>query len=559
VIVPGISLINTWEEITLYGQDGQQIDKVSYSSVSSDSSLYFSENNWDVRLFEHADSSSLWYVSTPWISICPVEHVPNCNIFLQWSKSLHANKKVNMAIELDNRLLSNTNKSYHCSWYWDYLPDDFDTGNCNPSSILFTSWGLYDLEVDIFRDGDYFCWSEYRLNLPETKQSEEILCVNDSIVENIETPQNISYDIPMTDIDTIAESLLAQPYIDIRNDMIVLNRILPNPSWKDADQEWLVISNLTDFPINLEDISLDNGKKKTPLQWNILPGEELALYQTLWLYNYASCVRLWFGTDTLLGEICYPKAKDDVWYHPSQLTVSSLSDVDRFWKLLLKELNEEICVMYNNEPILCKTQIVTKDELSVLKKEISTSKKELKAVTKEESKATRLSVSLQKKLDLSEEKLSKEKAKTKINTEKYALSISELKQDKRDLQLLASLHKEFIYESVDRLRGPRKPIYEETEISMLYTQRRDIQKEFESWNKEFSYGSVVLPREDLILAYKIRTETVDLTDMPIVDLYGPALIDFKDRIETLKDLLYTTSSDDTLTFADDFPWYINNK
>lgn len=544
IVLPSITLTDSWEEIILRGQDGQIMDRVVYSSWNKALSYtdWWLISSW-ARIFDNQTLPSPWFSNTLLADSCEQTPVASCSISLQGKKESVFGKSVNFIVSIDGDEISNAQSNYNCSWSWSHLPSDFDFNACNPTSFTYEVPGIHEVEVEVYRDGYYFCTIDYSLNLPEpihkSSSQSTVSQKNDTSTEK-NTQSTLIKSVPWN----TQELPLAQPRFTEDDGLVSIVSVLPNPEGADSDFEWIELLNLSDNIVNLEDIYIDNWKSTTWLMWTLLPYEQLTITQKLWLYNSPSCIRIWKWEDTLLDELCYPKPKNDIRYSHNSLNIADLGTVAWQSNLSLLQENWEICVVYNSTSLFCKKALANKDDVLALKKSISTYKKDNKKLTSTVNKLTKKETSLLKKIQ--QEKSRAEKWKDKLRTQRISKDneIAVLKQEKRETKLLINLHEEFIYESIWRLRGPRQPVYEETDIAYLYNHRRSIQSEFNNGAESFEFGKTIVNREDLVLAYKIRTQTVWLGDMPVVDLYWPMLRSFRDQFIKAKENLANSANDE---------------
>lgn len=285
---------------------------------------------------------------------------------------------------------------------------------------------------------------------------------------------------------------LASPLVLFSTWSLQIEALLPNPSWSDSWNEGVRLMNLWTWTILISDLRLNAWKRSTTLSWWVLDAWwSIQLTQTFWLYNRPACVRLESEEGTIYDEFCYPQPKDNQRYSRSEWLTKNMSSFGWLWSLSLDLQDEQACILFEDEELLCK-------EI----KELSKIRKKLETLDKKYEKNVR-------KIDTTNE----------TNKKKQLLLNNEI-----------ALHKEFIYESMWLLRDQWWPVFYDTPLAQNYATWRDLQNSL--WSLSFAQQHFF--DDQVTTVYKLHGEALPLGDIEIWEIYSELILSTQWFLEDLK-------------------------
>lgn len=397
----GISLTDSGEEISLVGQDGQVLDKLSYLVSTSWKSFNRSS-------YSPISEALLLSSPSPWYDYKQAlkNSLVSCDVYFQTTAPFYFGSSINLMARLWNSTLSNTSR-YSCLWRTD---SGVWSDQCNPSYATFSSIGLRNLSLEIFEGDSLICSTSTTINYPEKG---------------------------------LWQSFVYSTNSSANNGIAKIVSVLPNPSWADVANEQISL-----YIEWLEYIELEYKKSKKRIVLDKIVSGTWDYSGAFWFLNSGDCILLrhnWQVLDTM----CYKKARDsEVIMKDNEIDSAVLSLLDQLW-LSFEEW--QICIVYEDAQLLCNSTELTwwnmsdisksqkqieklksaaeknkltiadlKKKYSDIKKDLSSIKKEVKSKEKSLSSLEKKFASLNKKFAKSTFSLDSQKKKYKIQQDKFS-------------------------------------------------------------------------------------------------------------------------------------------
>ncbi len=157
--------------------------------------------------------------------------------------------------------------------------------------------------------------------------------------------------------------------------------VLPDPMGSDSAEEmWILVQNSwSDIQKWFEEylslsswFSLEVNGKKKKIQGILTIGQETILSWKLGLLNNVTCLSLKYEEE-ILDTFCYPKPKSGQKFYASQSDMENITtnDVSILRDMQLKKINNQFCITYSGDQLLCKkipdgkAATITKNELKL--------------------------------------------------------------------------------------------------------------------------------------------------------------------------------------------------
>lgn len=426
--IPSISLTDAWEEIIIYWQGWQVLDSVVYTSPNSNESIHLSWFNVSTREYFS------WYPS-PWISYEQTQKIisqfitkepPSCWIQIQNNDAIVFPKKINPIATVNNKQITNWSSLYTCVWEttWSDIVSDV----CNPSFFSYDNAWVYSLWLTVFTWNEKVCSTHTSINYPDTSL-EKTSATESTYYKNLYLKRKEKYTQLKNENNSPVVEESSLPFV-VYTWALDIVWVMPNPAWKDTSNELLRIKNKTSNEIQLSEYRLHNWKNSLALdEMFIQPFQEITLTWSLWLYNRPACISLVYAWEHY-SPFCYSQAKDDERIDTSLPFSSNLTtqDISLLDTISLETKEENVCIVIAGTSYICKDVWISKDNTSSLTK-------------------------TQKKYDLLEENLKKQK-------EKYTTLVDTNTLIKKQLRL----SKDFIYILTQSLYDDRWWVYTQSPL-----------------------------------------------------------------------------------------------
>lgn len=401
-ILPGLSLNDWGEELSLLRQSGQQIDKAVYTNAKKGFSYYRWVWSWLDNNFTRIWPSTPWvseelfslFTSSPQSLSGPTQ----CEILLQHTTPLYVHNKINLQAKVDTKPLT-SNSLYSCHWSLSWSEFTW----CNPSFLSFEKPWIYPISLTVFDTlkSKSICTTTTTLNLPTLPKTES--CRAD-YYSGLYTDRKEKYGVLSTAIRsygfhisgswthiTLTSATQKESKQNIITGEIVswyltILQLIPNPIGKDQWNERIEIQTTTGSILSWS-LQLSNGNniKSFPPQ-NLLPSTRYSFTWNWWLLNKTACITLawsWVIYDTY----CYKTPKE--WVISERVVWSTLPQSSLSW-IILKFVGDTVCAKYKWQTIVCKDLIITKTELKKWSKQSKTLQKKLTTALQRHDKLKKL-------------------------------------------------------------------------------------------------------------------------------------------------------------------------
>lgn len=542
IIISSISLSDKWEFLEVRHW-WQIIDSLLYSEWIQQKTSWLRTSEWGSWSFILAPQ-------TPWFTISMIEHLLppkweeqfNCAIRPQNTSPFTFENKLNLVASVSNKDITNSSKQYTCmrTW-WDLWTSSWseELWKCNPWFLSFPSSGIYEIQLRMKSNTWKVCTTSTSINAPAKDISEIGLESIDSknsyyqklyhtwkwrfelLKTNIKPyglKTNSSWSIVTSTQQWIFNELntLDQPYI--LSGIVSIQRLLPNPSGKDADAEQMVLYNHTNSNLDTTWRHIDTWKKKILFpQVTLKLWVETIVTWTLWLVNSDRCVSILWPTDEIYDIFCYGKANDDEWFDVSNEWILSMQTINSQWWLVLQDMKimfeeDEVCLMYEWSWVRCKSLPVWIDELKQLKSDSKKVDSTQKRYNKERIRRKKYQNQIKdekKKLTTYKKSANKKLLVQKNKSKKYRNDISFQKR-------LNSVHRWLIQLWYWTLQSDFKPLYVWSPLATQWLTYRSSLDAVYSSNTNIQYWPVLfdVTHVDVIHAYLQWRSLVVKTNVP---------------------------------------------
>ncbi len=318
IILNSISLTNKWEELYIEWQWWQIIDKVVYTWWVKWEVLEYSYHKWDTRIFVWKENEKTQEKDKTIRSFTKAENAitPNpsqntsdmwdCWILIQNNKDFEIGNSVNFAATLNDKIIQNSQSNIICKREW---IDVEEVNKCNPSGMIFVNQWEYEVSVHIKKDG-LFCKEDLLLNIHKKEEKEDKnIEANNPKIDTVINSQNKN--IPQKEFTEQALSYLSW--------QVVIESILPNPTWSDTDQEIIILKVVNADHVDIWWLFINNWKSKYALwTWEHISKDLYEFIWSFWLKNTNTCVTLQEDQGAIYDKICYEKAISGIWYWNKQ-------------------------------------------------------------------------------------------------------------------------------------------------------------------------------------------------------------------------------------------------
>lgn len=398
VALSSISLTDAWETITLRSVSWQEIDKAVYLWQNKQFALWVSEEDeeipgneaWTGMMLSGDELNVRVFTTpidpTPWFFPAMVAHLiqspdtktPSCGIVRQHDSPLYVTNKINLQAMVDGSFLQNSTTTYVCEWLFSGADISTFTG-CNPSFLWFAEPGIFPVTLRVEKSGIPLCETTSFLNLPNNVSTKKSPSWGSSYYEGLyrkrkERFERLSNQAKKQWLQVSASGdILGNPLASLRDILpdellqtgspsaptVAIIAVLPNPEWRDTLWEQIIIENQTDETISTNDLLLDRGKstKGLPPDIDLLPQTRTTLSGDLGLTNKPTCLGVRFrGESTMLSWFCYPQLAEGERFSGWLIGIGagSLDDEsDILWWLRLSLEDEEVCVLFSGQELLC--------------------------------------------------------------------------------------------------------------------------------------------------------------------------------------------------------------
>lgn len=287
-ILSNISLKDNWEDLWVYWQDGQLLDKVSYSMSKSWKSNY-ELLSW---LFDQQNYPTPWYLwkylfyETINFETCYI-NIQNKGYYYLWTS-------INLVANYSWLDLSNSNSSYSCYWYLSGLVLTW----CNPWYFKFAYAWIHNIKLEIYKGEIKVCSAISDANYPQNFQG-----ANCSYYSWLYNKRKTNYNILKLQTDAKDGS-----WVDLD---ISIYSLLPNPLWKDAWKEWIWILYLWSW-VDLSWLNIVCWKNKYELTWWVFSWNVVYFTWDFKFWNKDWCVNLYLS-ENFLDKLCYSSTQS--WKH----------------------------------------------------------------------------------------------------------------------------------------------------------------------------------------------------------------------------------------------------
>lgn len=412
MIVNGLSLTDWGEFLTLVWQDWLVLDNVVYNWQVAKKSLY-RWAVWDgwVTQMNYIDIMTPGYSKEQALHLLPSSsgYTLPCGIDFQNRTPRYAGTSMNIAGTRNNETISNSNTQFQCSRkIWNNIVSNV----CNPNYMQLTGAIMDNLTLNV-QYGTDICVHTIPLNIPLAVSSSsssspgsnyyhEYQIRRDKFNELLKSIKLLWFDLSTSKLLSLDDRVLSSSIILVEDTTdfsgsLLFDEILPNPEGKD-NTETVRLRSSGQETIAWVYLSFEN--KVFPLATINLWDEIHSFTTGFSLPNDGSCIELKLWTK-ILDTLCYPKAKEGVWYsHDTQTEEWIILSGARLELFTLQQTKKEVCAYLDSKKILCEAIVWnTKDQ-----KSLDSSIKKLEAQLKKKEKEI---TKLEKKLDKQETKIVK--------------------------------------------------------------------------------------------------------------------------------------------------------
>ncbi len=532
-----ISLTDSWEPLQILWQSWQVLDSAVYTDGIQGKSLYYSWDSTD-WIFEISDLPS------PWFDLSQVNHLLfdknltnfySCSIDLQHTEPFFAGRKINIIASANNKQIQNNSNDYSCERTFDNSNYLF-TG-CNPSFFEFDTGWIYSIWLTV-QDHlkNQTCSTALSLNYP-LDPTEGLSCKQDYYQElYLKRKDRFDYlkkwlgtfwlaatasgDIYQKWTSTGAILLMLTGKVDIVS-------ILPNPAWKDDNQESITLKNNDTLPYNLTTFVLFNWKSKKKLPTNLpslQPWQEYKIIATLWLTNRPTCVKLQ-DKNTIYDTFCYPQAWDDQLFTVSLDSLQTVSNQDpKLLSQITVALDKtQACALFDKQQVVCKALRFADSLVSEYKKQAKKSVSLEKKLTKEQTR----SLSYKQKYD--------DQRKSRAEDKK---SFSLKLKAQKAVELLARnqtrLVQWYVQLLVEELETNRYEVYKNSTIPWLRELYTKLNNELKAQKETHFRWWVPIPTQDIDISYFLTQQgTLPLQQIETETIYQDLFIKTQQTVDDL--------------------------
>lgn len=434
-LVDNMSLLNSWEKLVVFGQDGQALDSVLFDNSIDWNALYLGDSFSWVRLFDRQWSPTPWY-SGHLLNYCMNWNIQwlwnNCSINIQNSTSFYYWNSINLQWIFNDKVLIN-NIDYQCNWY---VFTGLVLTWCNPWYYKpIINW-IVPIKLEIYSNSNLICSTQMQLNYPVK------LISSSSSSENYYFQLYHKYKDLYNFIKKNNQNIFILTWESsdkIDNiSKIKLYSILPNPKWSDKNNESIKLINNDLTGVYLNDFYIKVNNKQFNLTWLL---NIWKIYQLTWNFamkNQSWCVELNYNS-IKVDSLCYSWVKtNDIVYSKflfpsfsnSSIVLSTNNNEDKSNIIKTKSTIKKISSLYNREKKKFektlkkseKNELSYQKKLDKLNKQIITYKEKL---SKEKQKYINYKSKIINKINKINQRVSNLWLKIKW----YILKIKQLKQD----------------------------------------------------------------------------------------------------------------------------------
>ena len=524
-ILPSISLTNWWEELSIYGQDGQVVDMIVYTEGIDGRALYYTTTSWSFDEFFTSD------IPTPGFSYNQVaflletgteDLVTSCAIRLQHTKPLFAGNKINLIAQIDGKDIQNSSTKYTCerdvAWS-SYVFNEW----CNPSYYDYDIEGVHRVGVRITDTStNKICQTSLDINYPtKSGGAWSTTSSGDTYYQKLYKKRKGRFEILKKDVKSLGYSVATSGYIttalldtwgegEVLSGIISIERVLPNPAGSDIDAEELILKNLSDEAISLVGYKIYNGTSRKKLPEVILPTRQnTTIVWSLGLTNRASCIQLQYE-DVTYDVFCYPQASDDQWFDTSLawLETQTQAGLSSLKNIKLKLGSDQACIFFNKESVLCKGLKYTNDDVKLWKKDAKKYVTATKHIEQEKERANNRRA-----------KYKDQVAKRKRDEEYLKWRIAKEKSSASSYRTQSRIHSDFANLMIGELQLNWSPVFYGSNLADYTYAYRDLIRMVKSNMDMYDYHGLEVPVEQveaiLTLEYGEKLPLVD-TDVSSV-------------------------------------------
>ncbi len=532
-----ISLTDSWEPLQILWQSWQVLDSTVYTDGIQGKSLYYSWDSTD-WIFKTNDLPS------PWFDLSQVNHLLfdknltsfySCSIDLQHTEPFFAGRKINIIASANNKQIQNSSDDYSCE-------RSFNTTNylftwCNPSFFEFDTGGIYSVWLTI-QDHlkNQTCSTTLSLNYP-LDPTEGLSCKQDYYQElYLKRKDRFDYLKKWLGSFWLAATASGDIYqkwtstgatLSMLTGKVDIVSILPNPAWKDDNQENITLKNNDTLPYDLTTFLLFNGKskKKFPVDLPTLqPWQQYKITATLWLTNRPTCVKLQ-DKITMYDTFCYPQAWDDQLFTVSLDSLQTVANQDpKLLSQITVALDKtQACAFFDKQQVVCKALRFADSLVTEYKKQAKKSVSLEKKLTKEQTK----SLSYKQKYDDQRNSRAEDKKSfsLKLKAQKAAESLA--RNQTRLVQWYAQL-------LVEELETNRYEVYKGSTIPWLRKLYTTLNNELKAQKEIHTRWWVPIPTQDIDIAYSLTQHgSLPLQQIETETIYQDLFIKTQQTVDDL--------------------------
>ncbi len=543
--LPSISLTDSGEPLQIIWQSWQVLDSAVYTQWIQGKSLYLSWNSSE-HIFSQSDFPS------PGFDLSQVNHLLfdrnftnfySCSIDLQHTDPFYVGSKINIIASSNNKQIQNNNSEFSCERNLNETNYEFTW--CNPTYFEFNTGGIFKIWLTLHDlTTQQICSTTLSLNYPPNptawqicKQTyyQELYLKRKSKFEYLKKwIGSLGFSVNTTG-DVTEKWTATWQQLSIWTGKVHIVSILPNPAWKDDNQESITIKNTDTLPYDLTQFVLFNGKSKKKFPSDITQlkaGEQRTIIATLWLTNGPTCIKLQ-DTTTIFDTFCYPKAADGQVFTTS---LDSLQNVANQDPKLLSQITialetTQACALFDKQLVVCKALKFADSLVKEYKKQAGRTESVEKKLLKEQEKTA---VSKEKLADLKTKRAEDKKdftLKTKIQKTTETLVRNQVRLLQWYTQLI-----------LDDLQTNRYDVYKNSSIPTVRELYSALSNELKSNKTIHTRDGIDIATQDIETAYKLHERgVVPLQETEIDKLYlETADITEKTIDEFLKNLILKT-------------------
>lgn len=514
-IITQISLKDEWEEIIIYWQDWQILDSFEYH-LSSSGKSFFKNIFFDSI---NQDYPTPWYV-WEYVNFNKIVWLQSCYINMQNNSYYYFWNSINLVASLSWVDLSNSNKDYTCHWYTSWVELTW----CNPWYFKFPFSGVHNVKLDIYQNSAKICSAQVDINYP--KNFVWTSC-NEGYYQSLYIKRKDKYNQLYKSKNTIETSSIISDY-----SWLSIYSILPNPKWKDQDNESITVFN-SSWWVFITWLIIEYWKNEYEFTWF-----ELKLWLNVFTWNYLfpnknACVKMFIFWE-MIDKICYKSSSPWKYIYWKAYYESNLNDWEQK-SSQKKILSLESLLSKSNKKIESLKKKFDKHSLSIakLKDRIANSSAKYKIqILNYKQKIKDQKLKTNEKITIYKAKLASIKLKVSRLNNEFKLERKKLNNNLKMVKNQLKLANVYLNLVNKTLKRDWKIIYGEWGFDKMFSIYLLSEKMLKSNKKLITYYWVPFGVYDIEKLYKFATWKISLNE--ILKNYIILIDDYKPDLWVLK-------------------------